>query len=77
MITFLLGTSAVAGVGLGWYGYRASLRIAEWGRAMNECDQIFQAATEGTSSTNLEEGRKRIPKDGPRILPFVTPHLRP
>jgi hypothetical protein len=76
MITLLIGTSVAAVGGLGWYGFKASLRIAEWGRGMDECDRIFQAA-EGVGSINFEEGRKRAPKDGPRILPFVIPHLRP
>ena len=74
MIIFLLGTSTIAGVGLGWYGYKARLRIAEWGRGMDECDQIFQAVAEETEGANFG---KRIPKDGPRIVPFVIPHLRP
>jgi hypothetical protein len=77
VITLLIGTSMIAGIGLGWYGYKASLRIAEWGRGMDECDQIFQTATEGIGSTNFEDVRKRIPKDGPRIAPFVTSQLRP
>jgi hypothetical protein len=77
MIALLVGTSVVAGIGLGWYGYKASLRIAAWGRGMDECDLIFQAVTEGSGPTNFEDGWKRVPKDGPRIAPFVTSHLRP
>lgn len=44
MISLLFGTLILAGIGLGWYGYKASLRIAEWGRGMDECDHIFQIA---------------------------------
>ena len=76
MITFLVGISMLAGVGLGWYGYKASLRIAAWGRGLDECDRIFQEAGEGVELIS-EDGRKRAPKDGARIVPFATPHLRP
>jgi hypothetical protein len=77
MITLLVGISILGGVGLGWYGYKAFLRIEAWGRGMDECDQIFQAMSEGTGSTGFEEGRKRAPKDGPCIAPLVTSHLQP
>ncbi len=76
MVIFLLGTSIVAVGGLGWYGHKASLRIAEWGRGMDECDQIFQAVAEETEDTHFDGVRKRIPKDESHVLPFVTPHLR-
>ena len=42
MVTLMIGTFAVAGVGLGWYGHKASLRIESWGRRANERDLIFQ-----------------------------------
>jgi hypothetical protein len=70
MIALLVGTLIVAGVWIGWYGYRASLRIAEWGRRMDECDSIFQTVTAGTEKVHYEDGRKRIPKDGPSVMPF-------
>ena len=77
MVALLVGTSVVAGVWLGWYGYKASLRIRAWGQGMNECDRIFQRMAEETEGTNFEDARQRLPKDGPGIAPFVTPHLRP
>ena len=40
MIPLMIGTSLVAGALLGWYGYKASLRIAAWGRNMNEREGI-------------------------------------
>jgi hypothetical protein len=77
MITLLVGTSILAGVGLGWYGYKASLRIAAWGRGMDECDRIFQTVTQGTGGSNFDDGRKRPPQSAPVAAPFVTSHLRP
>ena len=47
MITLLIGFSVIAGVGLGWYGHKAVLRINRWGQNANACDDIFRAATAG------------------------------
>jgi hypothetical protein len=76
MIVLLVGTSVAAGVALGWYGYKASVRIQTWGQRMNECDSIFQVATAGTERTNFDEAQTRVPKDGPRIVPLAAPPLR-
>jgi hypothetical protein len=53
MIALLMGASVFAGVVLGWYGYKASVRIAVWGRNMDECDRIFQMANEHTDDGRL------------------------
>jgi len=75
MIMLLIGSIAI-GTALGWYGYKAVLRIQSWGERMNECDNIFQIVTTGTERTNFDDLQRRAPKDGPRIVPLPTPHLR-
>jgi len=74
MIPLLFGATTLAVAVLGWYGYRASIRIAAWGERMNDCDRIIQTVTEETGSAYFEDGRKRIPQDGPRMSPLVTSH---
>jgi hypothetical protein len=71
MIALLIGASVFAGVVLGWYGYKASVRIAVWGRNMNECDRIFQMASEHT-----DDGRLQGSGNVPAILPIAGKHLR-
>jgi hypothetical protein len=44
VIALLITTSIIAGAFLGWFGYRASLRIQAWGLNMNAQDRIFQEA---------------------------------
>jgi hypothetical protein len=73
MTTLLIGISIFALVGLGWYGYKASLRIEAWGQGVDECDRIFQTVSGEPGASNFDEGRQRPP----RIAPFVTSHLRP
>ena len=51
MVALLVGVS-VAVAGLGWCGYKASVRIAEWGRNMDACDNIFRTVSE------LEDGEQ-------------------
>jgi hypothetical protein len=43
MIALLVGITTLAAMGLGWYGHKASVRIATWGQNMDEQDSIFQA----------------------------------
>jgi hypothetical protein len=69
MIACLIGVSALLGSGLGWLGYRASLRIAEWGRNMDECDRIFQMA-----AGEMPEARDEIVTDGQRIASLGAAH---
>ena len=59
MITLMVGASVLAGVGLGWYGYKASVRIEAWGQGMNECDLIFQAMSEPTGDGGFEGTPRR------------------
>ena len=42
IVALMIRTFTVAGVGLGWYGHKASLRIESWGRRANERDLILQ-----------------------------------
>jgi hypothetical protein len=44
MTMLLLGMSVFAGMGLGWFGHKAKLRIDLWGRNADQQDLIFQAA---------------------------------
>lgn len=41
MITLLVGTSIIACATFGWYGYKANLRIAAWGRNLDEQELIL------------------------------------
>ncbi len=44
MTILLVGMSVLAGLGLGWFGHKAKLRIDLWGRNAEQQDLIFQAA---------------------------------
>jgi hypothetical protein len=72
MITLLIGTSLLAGLGCGWYGHKAKLRIDTWGQNEQECDLIFQVAEGGQS---LENDWKRVPGDAPPLAPFTAAPL--
>lgn len=61
MVTLMIGTFAVAGVGLGWYGHKASLRIESWGRRADERDLIFQQMSEREDSLEIGlAGNRRV-----------------
>jgi hypothetical protein len=75
MIPLLIGAFAVAGAGIGWVGYKANVRIAEWGRNMNECDRIFQMAAEGEGDPDQPMVRSRSTEDGRAKTPFVGQHM--
>ena len=74
MIAFIVGASILGGVGLGWYGYKAVLRIEIWGQGMNECDAIFQAMSQGEIGGELPQSRSRgraeEPEFGRRHFPI-------
>jgi hypothetical protein len=72
MSALLIGMSAIVGIGLGWYGYKAHLRIEAWGRNMNECDQIFQIA-----SGEMPEELDGLVKDGRRLASMAGHTLHP
>ncbi|MGA1982812.1 MAG: hypothetical protein ABSG84_10060 [Acidobacteriaceae bacterium] len=74
MTTLLLGATALAVVALGWFGYRAFVRIETWGRKMNDCDRIFQEA--GIQDDEWEpEVSKRRPPRGIALAPALkVPH---
>jgi len=73
MIALLVGVTTLAVIGLGWYGYKASVRISTWGRNMDEQDGIFQAMT---GPERLESPRSRPPiRDGVGSLQAVGGHL--
>ena len=73
MITLLIGVTTLAAIGLGWYGYRASARIATWGRNMDEQDRIFRAM----ASPDCVDSQRSIPviRDGVGALQVVGGHL--
>jgi hypothetical protein len=72
MTALLIGMSAIVGIGLGWYGYKAHLRIEAWGRNMNECDQIFQIA-----SGEMPEESDGLAEDGRRVASMTGHNLHP
>ena len=76
MITLMVGASILAGIGLGWYGYKASIRIEAWGDGMNECDAIFQAVSEPAGDGGFQ-GSPRRPVGNIRAAgAFAGQHLR-
>jgi hypothetical protein len=64
MVALLIGVS-VAVAGLCWAGHKASVRIAEWGRNMNACDEIFRTASELTGG-ELTPAVERVSAVTPR-----------
>lgn len=71
MSALFIGTSTLAVTVLGWFGYKALVRIETWGQKMNEIDRIFQdSAMEdgGWSSRPIGERRPA----GISLVP--TPH---
>jgi hypothetical protein len=75
MLPILIGGFAVAGVGIGWVGYKANRRIAAWGRNMNEIDGIFQQAAEGEDHAATPAVRTRPADDTRAKTPFGAQHL--
>lgn len=76
MIALLIAISVVTGTVLGWFAYKASLRIQAWGLNMNAQDRIFQEAVR-EDSADPQPGRKRpeadygsVPVLGRRHLPL-------
>jgi hypothetical protein len=69
MSAFLIGTSVLAALALARFGYKASLRIAEWGRNMDEIDLIFQTAAGaenlGEFLSSPKQSRKIVVPAGP------------
>ena len=74
MIALLISTSLVAGTVLGWFGYKATLRIQAWGRNMNEQDRIFQEAMP-EASVEPPKGHKRPGSDAGAVPALVSHHL--
>jgi hypothetical protein len=64
----LLGATTLAIAVLGWYGYRAFVRIETWGRNMNDCDRIFQEAAMHEDGWGPEVDRRR-PAHGISVVP--------
>lgn len=58
MSALLIAISAGTGTVLGWFVYRASLRIQAWGVNMDAQDRIFQEAV-GENSADMQIGRER------------------
>lgn len=57
MITSLVAGVVVAGAGIGWYGHKASVRIARWGEAMNEQDRLIRSLSGDEDGWKFENGR--------------------
>ena len=75
MNMLLFGTFAVAGVGLGWYGHKAILRIEDWGRKANERDLIFQQMSEGEDGNkNWVAGGRKL-EEVSAVASMVNPHF--
>ena len=70
MVMLIVGALVAVGVWIGWFGYKASLRIQAWGRRMDDLDEIFRRVT-GAGDANPEDVRRQIP----RVLPFVRSHV--
>ena len=70
----LIGATTVAVMLVGWFGFKAHLRIEAWGVKMNELDRIFQDADQhdgGWSSRPIdkrESGRVSL------VPTLKTPH---
>jgi hypothetical protein len=76
LIALLIAISISAGTVLGWFAYKASLRIQAWGLNMNAQDRIFQEAVR-EDSVDSQRDRKRpeadhgpVPALGRRQMPF-------
>jgi hypothetical protein len=74
MIASLIGITTLAAVGLGWYGHKASARIATWGQNLNEQDSIFQAMAEPAERGDIQTGRA-ISRGSVGSLQAVAGHL--
>ena len=74
MTTLLFGATTLAVVALGWYGYRAFVRIATWGRNMNDCDRIFQEAAIHDDGWEPEVSKRRPPRDIALAPSLKVPH---
>jgi hypothetical protein len=75
MIALLIGIFAMAAVGLGWYGHKASVRIETWGRHANERDLIFQAMSEREDGRQSRTGGKWAIAEAAEASPFGSPHF--
>ena len=75
MIALLIGVTALTFMALlGWYGYRAYLRIQTWGRNMNEIDGIcLEEVLPGAGLRSYSE-RRRDAVNIPLVASFKTPH---
>lgn len=76
MIALLIAISISTGTVLGWFAYKASLRIRTWGLNLDAQDRIFQEAAR-EDSVDSQSSRKRpeadhgpVPALGRRHLPF-------
>ena len=75
MIPLLVGIVVVAGAGIGWVGYKANARIAEWGKRMNEIDDIFRMDAEAEHPSGHPAAPRRQPEEGRSKTPFAGQHL--
>ena len=73
MIALFIVISVSAGTVLGWFVYKASLRIQAWGLNMNAQDRIFQEAVR-EDSVDSQRGRTR-PGAGRGPVPALGGHL--
>ena len=72
MIALLFGTVVMVGVGIGWYGHKASLRIELWGRRADERDLIFQQMSESEDPSEIWATGKRRSEEASCGAPMVS-----
>jgi hypothetical protein len=75
MIALLVGMSVMAGAAIGWYTYKAGLRIAMWGRKMNEFDQLVRNMTKHEEGWQAHPNRIWIDPDTASESNLMHPHL--
>jgi hypothetical protein len=74
MVMLVVGAAVVAGFGLAWVGYKASVRIQVWGEGMNACDDIVRTVTGGADAAIYHDESRRTP---PPLAAGAATHLRP
>jgi hypothetical protein len=57
----------IAGILLGWYGHKASLRIQAWGLNMNQQDHILQDLTDPEECMEFEMGYRQTGIDADSV----------
>jgi len=75
MMTLLVGMSVMAVGAAGWYAYKAGLRIAEWGRNMNEFDELVRSVSKHEEGWQAHPNKMRTDPDAATGSNRMRPHL--